>query len=58
MTADLDPGDEIEDKVSRIIGEHTALWGCDDPMCAVLSSALMTDPPSVSWFRRIFTRQK
>jgi hypothetical protein len=39
----IDVVEEVERAVERAIAEHFALWGCDDPVCAVWSSNLLGD---------------
>jgi hypothetical protein len=37
-----DPCDEIERAVDAVILDHLILWGCDDPVCALRSSNLLS----------------
>ena len=56
-----DPVEEVEERVERIIEEHRALWGCDDPVCALQQSNMMLELEETmrpTWWQRVFLRRK
>jgi hypothetical protein len=55
-----DPVAEVEARVEAIILDHRVAWGCDDPVCAVMSSTFMQhphQPKSKPWWKRLFRRK-
>jgi len=49
-----DPVKDVEECVQLIIDEHHALWGCDDPACAVRLSTYVQPPKKRSWWHKLF----
>ena len=58
-----DPVAEVEVYVELVIREHMALWGCDDPACAIanctmrsLEDELLLPARKRSWWQLLLRR--